>query len=157
MAKQLQPGDAAPGFEARSTRGVDIRIEDYRGRYLVLYFFPKAFTPGCTREAHRFRDNYPEIRQLGAEVLGVSSDSHSTQCDFAEQHRVTFPLINDTELEISQAYGVARRWLPLSKRVTFVIDPEGRIAARFQHEFQVNRHLDDVLRYLKSVTPPRTD
>jgi peroxiredoxin Q/BCP len=154
-ATDLQSGQPAPGFEATTTDGRTARLADYRGRYLVLYFFPKAFTPGCTAEAKRFRDNYEDLRALGADVLGVSIDSHDVQCRFAAQHETRFPMIGDADGAISRAYGVKRAIFPVAKRVTFVIDPQGRIAARFAHEFQVSKHLDDVLRFLRAARGER--
>jgi peroxiredoxin len=148
---ELSPGQPAPDFQAPTTDGRQVQLADYRGRHLVLYFFPKAFTPGCTKEAQRFRDNHSEIRALGADVLGVSMDAHDVQCRFVEAQGTRFPMIGDAEGVIARAYGVKRALLPIAKRVTFVIDPAGRIAARFAHEFQVSRHLDDVLRFLEDA------
>jgi peroxiredoxin Q/BCP len=144
-------GDRAPEFSVRATDGKHISLSSFRGRYLVLYFYPKAFTPGCTKEARRFRDNHVEIRELGAEVVGVSIDEPSVQCEFAERQQLAFPLIADNDRAVSTAYGVVRRFLPITKRVTFVIDPEGKVAARFEHELQVNKHLDNVLRFLRDA------
>jgi thioredoxin-dependent peroxiredoxin len=146
-----ETGQPAPDFDATTGDGRRVQLADYRGRFLVLYFYPKAFTPGCTAEAKRFRDNYEELRQLGAEVLGVSLDDQAVQCRFAERHGLRFPLIADEGGRLSRRYGVKWPLLPLARRVTFVIDPEGRIAARFAHEFQVSRHLDDVQRFLREA------
>jgi peroxiredoxin len=140
--------DPAPDFAGKADGRV-VRLSDYRGRYLVLYFFPKAFTPGCTKESIRFRDNYDEIRELGGDVVGVSTDDLATQCNFAQELRVKFPIIADDDASISRAYGVRRSLFPVVRRVTFVIDPRGRIAARFDHEFQISKHLDDVLHFLR--------
>lgn len=148
----LDVGSPAPDFQAQTTDGRTVSLDDFAGRHLVLYFYPKAFTPGCTKEARRFRDNYSELKELGAEVLGVSIDDHATQCRFAESERVTFPLVADPGGELSRKFGVKRMILPVARRVTYVIGPDGRIAARFEHEFQVNRHLDDVRSFLKSRT-----
>ena len=147
MAK-LEVGEEAPAFRARGTDGADVDLAAYRGRWVVLYFYPKAFTPGCTREAKRFRDNLPELKALGAEVVGVSVDDLETQCAFSEEHRLGFPLVADRDGAVSRLYGAKRALLPLDRRVTYVIDPGGRIAARFEHEFQVSRHLDDVVGFL---------
>ena len=147
----IEVGNRAPEFSARATDGKTISLASFRGKYLVLYFYPKAFTPGCTKEARRFRDNHTEIRELGAEVVGVSLDEPMVQCDFAERHQLAFPLIPDNNRAVSTAYGVLRRFLPITKRVTFVIDPEGKVAARFEHELQVNKHLDNVLRFLREA------
>jgi len=150
----IEVGDLAPEFSARTTDGRNISLASFRGRYLVLYFYPKAFTPGCTKEARRFRDNHAEIRELGAEVVGVSLDEPTVQCEFAERQKLAFPLIADSSRTVSTAYGVLRRFLPITKRVTFVIDPDGKVAARFEHELQVNKHLDNVLRFLREAKSP---
>ena len=147
----LELGQPAPDFDATASSGKNVRLADYRGRYLVLYFYPKSFTPGCTSEAKLFRDNSEELHQLGADVVGVSLDDLSAQCRFAERHALRFPLIADEGGRISRLYGVKWPLLPLARRVTFVIDPEGRVAARFAHEFQVSRHLDDVQRFLRQA------
>jgi thioredoxin-dependent peroxiredoxin len=147
----IEVGDRAPEFTARAGDGKTVSLSAFRGRYLVLYFYPKAFTPGCTKEARRFRDNHAEIRELGAEVVGVSIDEPTVQCEFAERQQIAFPLIADNDRKVSTAYGVARRILPIAKRVTFVIDPDGKVAARFEHELQVNKHLDNVLRFLRNA------
>jgi peroxiredoxin Q/BCP len=131
-----------------------LRLADFAGRYLVLYFFPKAFTPGCTKEARRFRDNHEEIEELGAAVIGVSVDEVGVQCDFARENHLSFPLIADRDEVMSKAYGVTRGFLPFNKRITFIIDPAGSIVARFHHEVQVLRHIDDVIAFLKAI-PPR--
>lgn len=148
----IEVGDRAPQFNARTSDGKTVSLSDFRGKYLVLYFYPKAFTPGCTKEARRFRDNHAEIRELGAEIVGVSVDDPTVQCQFAARQQVAFPLIGDRNRAISTAYDVMRRFLPIAKRVTFVIDPEGDVAARFEHELQVNKHLDGVLRFLREAT-----
>jgi peroxiredoxin Q/BCP len=147
----IEVGDRAPEFSARGADGKNVSLASFRGRYLVLYFYPKAFTPGCTKEARRFRDNHAEIRELGAEVVGVSLDEPTVQCEFAERQKIGFPLIADNNRAVSTAYGVLRRFLPITKRVTFVIDPDGKVAARFEHELQVNKHLDNVLRFLRDA------
>jgi thioredoxin-dependent peroxiredoxin len=147
----IEVGDRAPEFSARASDGKMVSLAAFRGRYLVLYFYPKAFTPGCTKEARRFRDNHVEIRELGAEVVGVSIDEPTVQCEFAARQQIDFPLIPDNDRAVSTAYGVMRRFLPIAKRVTFVIDPDGKVAARFEHELQVNKHLDNVLRFLRDA------
>lgn len=147
----IEVGDRAPEFSARASDGKMVSLTAFRGRYLVLYFYPKAFTPGCTKEARRFRDNHLEIRELGAEVVGVSIDEPTVQCEFASRQQIAFPLIPDNDRAVSTAYGVMRRFLPIAKRVTFVIDPDGKVAARFEHELQVNKHLDNVLRFLRDA------
>lgn len=146
-------GESAPYFVGKTSFGDEVSLWSYRGKYLVLYFFPKAHTPGCTKQTRLFRDNYPEIKELGAEVLGVSLDDLDTQCDFAAGNAVTFPLLGDKSRAVSEAYGVVRSLLQVDKRVTFVIDPAGKVVQRFHHEFQVSKHLDDVLTYLRGLRP----
>lgn len=146
----LKVGDPAPAFSGPSSQGKDVALADFAGRWLVLYFYPKAFTPGCTRETMRFRDNHAELESLGASVVGVSHDALGTQCSFADAMRVPFPLVSDGSRAIARAYGVARSLLPISKRVTYVIDPKGVVRAVFEHEFQVSKHLDDVVKFLKA-------
>jgi peroxiredoxin Q/BCP len=141
-------GDQAPVFAARTHAGTSFDLRDARGRYLVMYFYPKAFTLGCTRESKDFRDHFAEIQALGATVIGISPDLPQTQCEFASHHDLPFLLLTDSG-EISRAYGAHRSILPLTKRITFVIDPNGRIVARFHHELDVGRHLQEVLAFLK--------
>lgn len=145
----LDVGVTAPEFESESFDGRKVRLRDLRGKPVVLYFFPKAFTPLCTVETRRFRDNYPDLKELGAEVIGVSTDTLATQCDFAQRQEVSFPLLADPDRRISAAYGVLWPLVPRARRVTFVIGETGKIELVSWHEFQVSKHLDEVLRHLQ--------
>lgn len=127
---QLATGDPAPDFSCASTHG-RIALEDYRGRWLVLYFYPKSFTPGCTTEACDFRD---ALVHLDAEVVGVSPDPLERHLSFQEQHGLPFPLLSDEDHRLAEAYGA---WGAKSRfgkivegllRSTFLIDPQGRVA-----------------------------
>lgn len=155
----LSVGEAAPNFSARTTDGQVLTLSELRGRPIVIYFFPHAFTPGCTAETRRFRDNYDDLRAFGAEVIGISTDDYEKQCKFAAAEKVKFPLIADKGAEIQSLYGVKRPILKSNRRVTYIIDEEGVIAAMFHHEFQVLRHMDDVRQFFekrsrsKSVEP----
>jgi peroxiredoxin len=149
-------GSLAPDFAVLSTEKKLVRLDDFRGRWLVVFFFPKAFTPGCTKETARFRDERARIEDLGAALIGVSVDDLTVQCDFAREQGVDFPLLADTTQEMSQAWGVTRGFLPFNKRVTFVVDGDGVVRARFHHEVQVLRHVDDVLAFLRAQQPPPT-
>jgi peroxiredoxin len=151
----LKAGDIAPDFDAPLSDGRRIRLTDLRGRPVVLYFFPKAFTPNCTTEAIRFRDSCPELTRLGAHLLGVSTDELDTQCRFATRHEIGFPLIGDQDRRICRAYGVLWLLIPLAKRVTFVIDEAGVIQRVIHHEFQVSKHLDGVVQELQCMTGRR--
>lgn len=156
-AVNLRVGDRAPDFTARSTGGELLSLSALRGQVVVLYFFPKAFTPGCTRQTERFRDAQEDIRELGGVVIGVSVDDHVTQCDFAAATHAGFPMIGDADHTVSNLYGVLRPFLRLDRRVTFVIDGDGVVRGIFEHEFQISKHLDAVLHLLERMRAERSD
>ncbi len=147
----LKVGDRAPAIDLPSSAGSVFHLSERTaaGRWVVLYFFPAAFTPGCTAESKRFRDNTPELSVLGADVIGISTDDAKTQCRFAESLQVSFPLLADEGGKLSRAYGVLWPLLAKPRRATFVISPRGVIEAVFWHEIQVNKHLDDVFAFLR--------
>jgi thioredoxin-dependent peroxiredoxin len=145
----LAVGDTAPEFEARDCQGRPVRLADFRGRRLVLFFFPKAFTSGCTEEIRHFRDNQARIRGLGGELVGISVDKPEVQCEFARSEQIEFPLLGDNDRRISDGFGVLWPVVRINRRVTFVISPEGVVEDVIQHERQVWRHLDDVLAALE--------
>jgi peroxiredoxin Q/BCP len=146
----IRPGDRAPDFEAIDCRGQPVRLSDFRGRRVVLFFFPKAFTLGCTIENRAFRDNHELIRSLGAELVGVSVDSVERQCAFAEQEDIRFALIGDESKAIGRAWDVLWPVLDIDRRVTFIIGPDGKVEQVIHHEVRVYRHLDDVLSWLRA-------
>ncbi|HKO94531.1 MAG TPA: peroxiredoxin [Polyangiaceae bacterium] len=146
----LRVGAIAPEFEADATDGRRLSLSMFRGKAVVLYFFPKAFTPICTRETGRFRDSYAELVALGAEVIGVSSDPFEMECEFSRSQRVPFPLLADPDRRICSAYGVLWPLVPRARRITFVIGDTGLIELVLSHEFQVSKHLDGVLLHLQA-------
>lgn len=146
----LKPGDLAPDFTATTTDNRTLKLSELRGKKVVLYFFPKAMTPGCTIETRRFRDAYPELSGLGAEVVGVSADEASKQCEFAQQEGVPFPMIGDSARAIGKLYDTLWPILSINQRVTYIIDEQGRIEAAFHHELNINKHLDAVRQHLTS-------
>lgn len=150
----IQVGEPAPDFAATDCQGRSVSLASLRGRRVVLFFFPKAFTIGCTLETRAFRDNHARIRELGAELVGVSVDSVRTQCAFAAQEDIHFALIGDEERRISHAYDVLWPVLNVDRRVTFILDPAGKVESIIRHEVRVYRHLDDVLRYLQEHPLP---
>ncbi|MGA9520961.1 MAG: peroxiredoxin [Myxococcaceae bacterium] len=150
----LKAGDHAPDFTATDCQGNPVSLSGYRGRRVVLFFFPKAFTLGCTIENRAFRDNHALIRSLGAELIGVSVDSVQRQCEFAAQENIRFALIGDESKEIGRAYDVLWPVLDVDQRATFVIDPQGVIENVIHHEVRVYRHLDDVLAWLRERSLP---
>lgn len=146
----LTVGDKAPDFEATDCLGRKITLATLRGKPVVLFFFPKAFTIGCTIEIRAFRDNYGRIKELGAELVGVSVDSVQVQCEFASKEDITFTLIGDESRAMSEPFGVLWPVLKVDRRVTFIIDERGVVEHVIHHEVKVYRHLDDVLAYLES-------
>lgn len=142
----LSVGDLAPDFEAVDCRGEPVHLASYRGqRRVVLFFFPKAFSPACTLEVRHFRDNYERITQLNAELIGISVDKAERNCRFAVDEGLQFRLIGDESRAISEKYGVLWPVLRVDRRATFIIGLDGRVQDVFHHEVQVYRHLEDVL------------
>jgi peroxiredoxin Q/BCP len=125
-----QVGQAAPDFSLGDQNGKLQTLADYRGKWLVLYFYPKDETPGCTTQACMFRDDIFKLRKLGAEVVGVSIDDASKHAEFAKKHSLPFPLLADKDGVVATRYDSVTNLLlfKLAKRNTFIIDPHGRIA-----------------------------
>jgi peroxiredoxin Q/BCP len=137
MAKEIQlklkVGDKAPAFTVATNGGKTVSLNDYAGKNVILYFYPKDNTPGCTKEACAFRDEFAQFKKKGAVVLGVSPDSVKSHDKFVEKFKLPFTLLADEEKEIVQAYGVwgekvfmGRKYLGVY-RVTFLIGPDGKI------------------------------
>ncbi len=129
----LKEGDQAPEIDLETDTGENFRLSDLRGRRVVLYFYPKADTPGCTTESCEFRDHLPAIQEKGAAVIGISPDKVAPQAKFKEKYGLTFPLLADYEKKAAQAYGVWKEKNMYGKktmgieRTTFVIDAAGKI------------------------------
>ena len=124
----LQVGQPAPDFTLNTTSGVPFRLSQLRGRHVVLYFYPKDDTPGCTAQACSFRDQYEDFKDLGAEVVGISSDSEKSHQKFTAKHSLPFELLADENGDVRKLYEVPRALLGLLPgRVTFVIDKNGVI------------------------------
>ncbi|GMU61224.1 MAG: peroxiredoxin [Myxococcales bacterium] len=148
----LRPGDQAPDFDTLGCQGQRVRLSDFRGKKrVVLFFFPKAFTPACTLEVRHFRDHHEKISALNAELIGVSVDKAEKNCRFAQAEGLQFTLIGDESRAISEQYGVVWPVLRIDRRATFVIDERGVVVDVFHHELQVYKHLDDVLARLSSA------
>lgn len=128
----LTEGDRAPDFELSDHRGEPVQLSDYRGQRVVLYFYPKADTPGCTKEACSFRNAYDEFEEQGIAVLGVSTDSVDDLEAFAEKYDLPFRLLADPDGEVAQVYESLASGTPVAQRNTFVIDKEGRIASVYE-------------------------
>lgn len=129
-AASPQVGQAAPAFRLQDQNGHWHAPADFRGHWLVLYFYPKDFTPGCTTEVCTFRDDIAKLRRAGAQVVGVSLDDVSSHAKFASKYHVPFPLLSDADHQAATAYGVLGSMVGIhyARRTTFLIDPQGRIA-----------------------------
>lgn len=147
-----QEGQAAPDFAMSDAHGQTHRLADYAGRWLVLYFYPRDDTPGCTREACHFRDDIATLGTLDAEVVGVSVDPPESHRAFAEKFALPFPLLSDPRGRVAAAYGSLLNlglWR-FARRHTFIIAPDGRIARRFD-QVQPAHHARDVLAALRRL------
>jgi peroxiredoxin Q/BCP len=148
----LKVGDRAPDFEAVLDDGTTFRVADLRGqKHLVLYFYPKAFSGGCTAQACSFRDSYGPIRALDAVILGVSADAVESQHAFREKHSLEFPMASDADGSLRRAFDVTTSLPLLRPRVTYVIDKQGIVRGAFRHDILVNRHIVDALRVLRQI------
>lgn len=145
----VKQGEAAPDFTATSTKG-EVKLADYKGKWLVLYFYPKADTPGCTKESCSLRDGYADIQKTGAEILGVSTDNVEAQKKFIEKYTLPFALIADTDKKVTKAYDVLMVGGMMASRYTFIINPDGKIAHVFD-KVNTAGHKDQVLEVLKQL------
>lgn len=129
VAGPVQVGQPAPDFTAPSTAGGEARLADYKGKWLVLYFYPKSFTGGCTKESCSLRDGYANIQSLGAVILGSSFDDLEQQKKFKAEYKLPFELLADTKKEVATAYDSVMIGGFAASRKTYVIDPQGKLAA----------------------------
>ena len=144
-------GDDAPLFESVADDGSKFSLSDYIGKTnVVLYFYPKDFTPGCTKEACSFRDNWDRVLQLGATIVGVSSDSQEKHADFKKEYNLPFTLVSDHDKNIRKLYGVGGSFL-IPSRVTFVIDKSGKIRNIFNSQLNVTKHVEQALSTLNQI------
>jgi peroxiredoxin Q/BCP len=145
----VKAGERAPDFALADANGREVRLADLLGRPVVLYFYPKDDTPGCTREACSFRDQYQDFRDAGAEVIGVSSDSSESHRRFAERHRLPFTLLADPGGRVRKLYGIPATLGLLPGRVTFVIDAEGVVRHVFNSQLAPTRHVEEALEVVR--------
>jgi thioredoxin-dependent peroxiredoxin len=146
----IEPGQKAPFFSLTDQNGKTHRLADYAGRPVVLYFYPKDDTPGCTKEACAFQDNLPSFKTSKAVILGISGQGEASKVRFAAKYKLTFPLLADEKYEIAEKYGAwQKRWLYGRTfmgitRTTYLIGPDGRIARRWD-KVKVPGHAEEVL------------
>src|SRR3982750_4232606 len=150
----MDVNDKAPEFTLPDQNGKDIALKDFRGKNVVLYFYPRADTPGCTIQACEFRDSYKKMQKTGAVLLGVSPDTPKAQKKFQEKEDLPFTLLADSDKKVADAFGVMKEKNMYGKKVwgvartTFVIGPDGRIQHIFEN-VKPDGHAEQVLAYLK--------
>jgi peroxiredoxin Q/BCP len=146
-------GSIAPYFEAVAHDGTVFKLSEYRGKVVVLYFYPRAMTPGCTREALRFNQLLDEFAKLGAIVVGVSTDTVERNRRFAEKYGLRFKLIGDPEAKIVKLFGVEKKGTkrPSAERVTFIIGPDGAIKEILKGIRPAEKHADLALEAVKRI------
>ncbi|OGP10259.1 MAG: peroxiredoxin [Deltaproteobacteria bacterium GWA2_45_12] len=144
----LQTGSIAPDFTLPSQEGKNVSLSDFKGQNIVLYFYPKDDTPGCTKEACSFRDQYEVFRKKGAVVLGVSSDSVASHQKFSQKYKLPFLLLADSDGKVRKLYGVKSTMGIIPGRTTFVIDKKGVIKHVFSSQFQAQKHIEEALKAL---------
>jgi thioredoxin-dependent peroxiredoxin len=154
MATHLKPGDAAPDFTGTVTDGTSVSLKDFRGKKLVLYFYPMDDTPGCTKEACSLRDANKDIKKKGAAILGVSAQGEASHQKFTDKYKLNFPLLADEKGEVAKAYGAMGGALGFLKaivgvadRITFIIDEDGKISHVLSDVDSAN-HAEQVLELL---------
>ena len=152
----MQVNDKAPDFTTTDENGKEVALKDFRGKTVVLYFYPKADTPGCTKEACGFRDTYKQIQKTGVVLLGISKDTAASQKKFKDKFHLPFPLLADAEKKIANLFGVLKEKNMYGKktigiaRTTFVIGPDGKIQHIFNN-VKAEGHAEEVLEYLKGA------
>jgi len=147
----IKEGDAAPDFESRDAEGNTVKLSELRGQKVVLYFYPKDDTPGCTKEACSFRDGFAEFERRGIKVLGVSTDDEKSHRKFAEKYSLPFTLLADTDHRVADLFGVygekqfmGRKYMGVARQ-TFLIDEGGRVVKVFD-KVKADEHADEVLK-----------
>ncbi|HHF7367522.1 TPA: peroxiredoxin [Legionella bozemanae] len=147
-------GESVPDFAFTATNGLNARLSDYRGQYVVLYFYPKDATPGCTTEGQDFRDAYPQFQELNTQIFGVSRDSLKSHENFKAKQNFPFELISDQDEQLCQLFDVIKMKSMYGKQVrgiersTFIIDPQGKLSKEWR-KVSVKGHVDEVLSALK--------
>jgi peroxiredoxin Q/BCP len=156
--KLLEPGDKAPAFQTTDQDGKSVALKDFAGKKVVLYFYPKDDTPGCTKEACAFRDGFSDFKKRKIEVLGVSADDEKSHKKFAEKFKLPFRLLADTEKKIVQDYGaygdksLYGRLFKGIHRVTYLIDEKGKIAAVWP-KVKPDEHAAEILEFVDKAAP----
>jgi peroxiredoxin Q/BCP len=143
-------GQPAPEFTLPDQDGGSVSLSSLKGGWVVVYFYPKDDTPGCTAESCSFRDNFEDFTDAGARVIGVSSDSVESHKAFAAKHNLPFTLLADTDSGVRKSWGVGKTLGLLPGRVTYVIDPEGVVRHKFSSQFKPKSHIGEALDVIRA-------
>lgn len=147
----MSPGDVAPEFSAKNQNGDVVHLSDYKGKFVVMYFYPKDETPGCTKEACSFRDAYSKIKALNAVVLGVSRQDEKSHQEFITHHKLPFSLLVDEDGKIAEKYGVGKMpVIGLLKRESVLIGPDGKVV-KFYESVNPEKHVDEVVTDIRAA------
>jgi peroxiredoxin Q/BCP len=152
----MEVNDKSPDFSTTDENGKEVALKDFRGKTVILYFYPKADTPGCTKQACGFRDSYKDVKKTGVVLLGISADTSTAQKKFQHKFSLPFPLLADPDKKIASLFGVVKEKNMYGKKVkgiartTFVIGPDGKIQHIFNN-VKPEGHATEVLAYLKSA------
>ena len=148
---KLEVGQVAPDFTLPKSDGTEVTLSDFKGKKkVVVYFYPKDDTPGCTAQACSFRDNYEDFIEAGAEVIGISSDSENSHTGFASKHNLPFILLTDRGGKVRKQYGAFDMFGLIPGRVTFVIDMNGKVVMKFDSQLSPKKHISETLEMLRS-------
>eukprot|EP01105_Mastigella_eilhardi_P014049 TRINITY_DN3195_c0_g1_i2.p2 TRINITY_DN3195_c0_g1~~TRINITY_DN3195_c0_g1_i2.p2 ORF type:complete len:177 (+),score=65.29 TRINITY_DN3195_c0_g1_i2:78-533(+) len=148
----VKVGDEAPDFELEDQNGAKYHLKDHRGQIIVLYFYPKDETPGCTAEACSFRDQFSVFKSAGTEVVGISSDTVAAHKAFAAHHGLPFTLLSDPGQQVRKLFGVTNTLFLIPGRVTFVIDGNGVIQHTFSSQMNASKHVQQALQIVNKLT-----
>ena len=148
----LEVGKKAPSFKLKNQDGKTISLSDLKGKPVVLYFYPKDKSKGCTRQACEFRDKYEAFTDLGAEVIGISSDDTKSHESFADEYNLPFILLSDEKNKVRNLFGVKSTLGVISGRVTYVIDKKGIVRHIFSSQFQPKKHIKEAIEALNIRT-----
>ncbi|MBI9041234.1 peroxiredoxin [Lutibacter sp.] len=149
--KIIEIGDKVPSFSLKDQNGNSFNIENEIGKRMVIYFYPKDDTPGCTKEACKFRDDFESFNDLGALVIGISADSVASHKKFKEKYNLPFTLLADIDNKVRALFGVPKSMLFLPGRVTYVIDKKGIVRYIFNSQFGAEKHIENALEKLKEL------
>lgn len=146
-------GQPAPGFQLPDQNGKVHTLQDFSGKWLVLYFYPKDDTPGCTQEACSFRDDLNQLTEMGAAVVGISVDDSDSHAEFAKKYHLPFPLLADKSGSVADSYGALLNLgiLKVARRFTFLIDPQGKINKVYL-SVETSRHSKDIIADMQALT-----